>query len=517
MVRVVLVDDEERIRLGLAKLIAQADGDCEVAGIYASAAELLADLERVDADLVISDVKMPGMNGLELLERLQQLRPHWKLAILSGFDEFQYARQALRIGVEDYLLKPVDTEDLADLLRKVKAELRSEFARDTDRLREYARLLLFGESDAAAVPLGDTAIRELARMRLFAGHYAVLAVHGYPEAPPAPIESAAVQWRRDFLALPRGPYLAAVVVAIQDGDDAGIVSELGQSMLRRLPHSLCGHIGASEVFRGPDWLRDAYRQSAAAVQHAWYEPAPTGFADYARLPKSAGDSSAASSHALLTREFRESLAARDAGRLRSALRQALERFMDGRPGWSELKIGCDTAMAMIRSELAAGEQAADGVDDRANAGPAAADLDPIRFANGAAYAKAYLAAAEAAIGQLQTDRRESWAIEEVKHYIQSHYREELELSRLAERVYLTPSYLSKLFKTETGGTITDYLISVRIERAKTLLRDDRARKTYEVGEQVGYADPAYFNKVFKKFAGCTPKEFRERVRHSLSK
>lgn len=512
MVRVVLVDDEERIRLGLAKLIAQADGDCEVAGIYASAAELLADLERLDADLVISDVKMPGMNGLELLERLQQLRPDWRLAILSGFDEFQYARQALRIGVEDYLLKPVDTADLADLLRKVKAELRSESARDSDRQRDYARLLLFGESETATVPLGETAIRELTRTSLFAGHYAVFAVHGNPETPLEAIESAAAEWRRDVLALSRGPYMAAVVVAIRDGDEAGIVSELGQSLLRRLPRTFCGRIGASEVFRGPDWLRGAYRQAAAAVQHAWYDQAPTGFAGYAQLPRPSEYPSAASPHALLTRDFRESLASRDVGRLRSALRLALERLMGGKPGWNELKIGCDTAIAMIRSEQAAGGEAG-----RANDGPAAADLDPIRHANGSAFAKAYLAAAEAAIEHMQTGNRESWAIEEVKRYIQSHYKEELDLSRLAELVYLTPSYLSKLFKTETGGTITDYLISVRIERAKTLLRDRRAWKTYEVGEQIGYADPAYFNKVFKKFAGCTPKEFRERVRHSLSK
>ncbi|EXX86453.1 hypothetical protein BG53_06185 [Paenibacillus darwinianus] len=79
-------------------------------------------------------------------------------------------------------------------------------------------------------------------------------------------------------------------------------------------------------------------------------------------------------------------------------------------------------------------------------------------------------------------------------------------------MFLTPSYLSKLFKTETGKTITDYMIAVRMERAKALLREQQGWKTYEVGEKVGYSDPAYFNKVFKRVVGCTPKEFRERVR-----
>jgi len=79
-------------------------------------------------------------------------------------------------------------------------------------------------------------------------------------------------------------------------------------------------------------------------------------------------------------------------------------------------------------------------------------------------------------------------------------------------VYLTPSYLSRLFKQETGVTITDYLINVRIEQAKNLLRSRPDLKTYEVGEQVGYPDSAYFTKLFKRIVGMTPNEYRQIVR-----
>ncbi|UOY92236.1 response regulator [Ectobacillus sp. JY-23] len=106
------------------------------------------------------------------------------------------------------------------------------------------------------------------------------------------------------------------------------------------------------------------------------------------------------------------------------------------------------------------------------------------------------------------DLGEHQTVRKVKSYIVNHYQEKIELQILAEQVFLDPSYLSRLFKENTGETITDFIMSVRIERAKELLVASAALKTYEVGHAVGYSDPIYFNKVFKKREGVTPKEYR---------
>ncbi|MBN2983271.1 MULTISPECIES: response regulator [Cohnella] len=248
MLKVAVVDDEERIRLGLAKLIEKTDEFCRVVGCYASGQDLLDRLHGEEADLVITDIKMPQMDGLQLIGELRRRRPEIKLAVVSGFSDFSFAKRAIRLNVQDYLLKPVDREELEQLLIRVRAEVEGRRER------------------------GDPADSELLR---------------------------------------------------RESDNS--------------------------------------------------------------------------------------------------------------------------------------------------------------------------------------------AVEAVKAFIREHYREELELSKLAETVYLTPSYLSKLFRHVTGETITDYWIGVRIGRAKDLLRERRELKTYEVGERVGYADPAYFNKVFKRTAGMTPKEYRERA------
>jgi two-component system response regulator YesN len=101
----------------------------------------------------------------------------------------------------------------------------------------------------------------------------------------------------------------------------------------------------------------------------------------------------------------------------------------------------------------------------------------------------------------------------IKQYIQEHYAEQIELNTLAEIVYLTPTYVSKLFKQETGYTITDYITEVRLQHAKQLLTHQPHLKVQEISGQVGYADVAYFHKLFKRTIGITPSQFKK-ITHS---
>lgn len=102
-----------------------------------------------------------------------------------------------------------------------------------------------------------------------------------------------------------------------------------------------------------------------------------------------------------------------------------------------------------------------------------------------------------------------YVVDQVKDILETDYDKPLELERLADRIGLSTSYLSRLFKAETGITITDYVISIRMEKAKQFLTDHPNLKNYEISSLVGYSDPVYFNKLFKKMVGVTPKEFKD--------
>ncbi|EXX86452.1 AraC family transcriptional regulator [Paenibacillus darwinianus] len=308
MLKIVLVDDEERIRLGLAKLISQAGKDYQVTAVYSGANELLDDLDSMEADLLITDIKMPNMSGLELVGKLQALRPKLRIAVLSGFDDFSFARKALRLGVEDYLLKPVDTGELGCLLLKVMQELEREPLGGEIRQEDQLRLLLFNDPDNLPRQLQEDACRVLEQTRLFQDHFAVFAVHGSSSDLLRDIRFAAGVWQREWTAEPLSDREAAVIVTIGEHDHARTVSELGQTLLHRLPSSFRGRVGAGEVHRMPNRLREAYRQAIAAVQQAWYADGKRLFELYGRLPKEGYRRNVAQSLVALDREAGEAQA-----------------------------------------------------------------------------------------------------------------------------------------------------------------------------------------------------------------
>ncbi|MBO9596791.1 MAG: response regulator [Cohnella sp.] len=506
MVNVVVVDDEERIRQGLAKLIEQAGEQFRVTGVFASGFELLEQLDKheMQADLVITDIKMPVMNGLELIERLRERAPHLKIAIVSGFDDFKFARQALRYGVEEYLLKPVDKGELGQLLRKVDGILAQEREKAHAMQEDQLGLLLFNEAEQLPKQLRHEAGKALELSPLFSEPYAVYIIRGnMPESPETLLEIAAAGWLNKWK-LMAGEDSYALIVGMSSADHADRAREIGQTLLHRLPTSFEGRIGGSDVFRGSSWLREAYRQAESAIQHAWYDSGRRIFADYARLHRK--DHSVTHLLVLLDREFQETMTLSDFARARESIAKWFKSCKEDRLPWGELREGCETVLAFIHRYAGARN------GDTATQQPRLKACLPHKFPDFSAYSHFFLGEVEDLFRALQESRQENRVIETVKAYIVQHYTEELELNRLAEEVYLTPSYLSKLFKTETGETITDFLISVRIGRAKDMLRDRSALKTYEIGEKVGYADPAYFNKVFKKVVGCTPKEYRDRAR-----
>jgi two-component system response regulator YesN len=103
-----------------------------------------------------------------------------------------------------------------------------------------------------------------------------------------------------------------------------------------------------------------------------------------------------------------------------------------------------------------------------------------------------------------------YVVDRIKLILDKEFDKTFDLDRIAERVELSPSYVSKLFRQETGLTITDYLISVRLDKAKQFLIDYPQLKNYEISSMLGYSDPVYFNKLFKKMVGFTPKEYKEK-------
>ncbi len=119
----VVAEDEERMRDYLARKAGEIDHNLECAGTAADGEEAVELVERYLPDLLITDIKMPVLGGLELVERIRRTNPDLRILIVSGYSEFEYARRAIELGVDDYILKPIDVEKLREILRRIRIRL----------------------------------------------------------------------------------------------------------------------------------------------------------------------------------------------------------------------------------------------------------------------------------------------------------------------------------------------------------------------------------------------------------
>ena len=124
----VVAEDEERMRRYLARKTAELDDTFQCAGVAADGEEAAELVERYLPDLLITDIKMPVLGGLELVERVRRTNPDLRILIVSGFSEFEYARRAIELGVDDYLVKPIDAAKLGDILRRIRIRLEASAA-----------------------------------------------------------------------------------------------------------------------------------------------------------------------------------------------------------------------------------------------------------------------------------------------------------------------------------------------------------------------------------------------------
>lgn len=129
MYRLIIADDEENIRNGMAHSLPWREWGYEVVALCASGQEVLDQMESARPDVVLSDIRMPGMDGVELMQRLSRDYPQVKIVILSGYSDFKYLNMSIRNHVAEYLLKPTDVDDFEETFRRLKASM------DHERLR----------------------------------------------------------------------------------------------------------------------------------------------------------------------------------------------------------------------------------------------------------------------------------------------------------------------------------------------------------------------------------------------
>ncbi|OZB96862.1 response regulator [Paenibacillus sp. XY044] len=495
MLRIVIVDDEILIREGLSRMIEKESSLFRVVGHFPDGQDVLDNLPGLEADVVITDIRMPVVDGLGLIKQLKLTRPHVRSILMSGFTEFNYAREAIRASAVDYLLKPINKEQLFELLYQLDQEHQSSLEKESLSRKRLLHSCFLSESPLP-YPAGET--------DLPLSCYATFVQKG------GSLEAAAERIRQhpelfcDWISVQER--MLAWVFFYSEAPDYGELDRIARLLGgagERNEVDTAVHIGFSRIHSGASELKTSYEEARQACDLGLYaDPVPFYAAGYAG--EAAGGIMEAED-VLHGSSLAEQLQLLHIPGVLECVRQCFEQLKAQRADIETIVRVCN------QLEDTASREVHDYREIRDKEARARLEAQLRTCMSFSDIEESFVEAFRAALEQVYELRSEMGgkAVEIVKRWIADHYSEHAELNTLAAMVYLTPSYLSKLFKQETGLTLTEYITDVRLKNAKRLLRTEPNMKVHKIGAEVGYADPAYFNKLFKKVVGVTPNEYKK--------
>ncbi|SIR51600.1 two-component system, response regulator YesN [Paenibacillus sp. RU4T] len=535
MYNVWIVDDEPFILEGLARLVDWPSLQLRLAGESEDGLLALEDMKASEAavDILITDISMPEMNGLELIRACRSRNPALKCIILSGYSEFDYVREGMRLGIENYLLKPIDMAELAETLRATVEKLNRaridaltgeqvELVRDNIMYRWMNGRISAEQWEARAEFLG----LKLDRPYVMAAVAAWDAAAGNPETGSSvaagsmtegssaeSIRFAAAAW----LTQTGAPHLLflddndRLVVLLGLPDASAGALEQARSLLLALGNELespvgCSlRIGAGTAEQGFDQAPHSYRKALTSLGYALLHPEKM-LLEYEEIAAASEKStSLPASPALSAETYGRLLLALD----EEALMAKISRDLDDLAGSSGVRPE-DVRLGAAEMVLEIKRQVGDALQQ--------GDLPPFQGAAADLYRCSSLAElkeqvrriARTALQALGARQEQSPVVRQIMAEIQTSYMDDYSLKTLGAAYHINPVYLGQLIHKETGHSFSDCLHRVRIDKAMELLRGT-GMKTHDIAKAVGYWDTAHFYKHFKKLVGVPPSQFRRLV------
>jgi len=467
MYKVLLVDDEEWVIQSLKYSMEWEDYGFQVIGEASSADEALHFIDLHKPHLVITDIKMPGMNGLELIKRALSKDPAIQFIVASGHAEFVYAQRALHYGAIGYCLKPFEENEIKDCL--VKAKMNIDFKSKSDNLQLIDLILGQNELDIAKV-------MELLRTEgVDCGKNDLAVIQVVDQHP----------FARDrhipFCSLKTGP--RKIVFVINQPDLTSFMD-----MIKSLPHTSIGY-AANVRLQG---LKEAIELANISAFHYFVTGAKSSY----HIKAAANDFKSYLSE-LAAAMVKKDLKLIDASfhKMAAGFESGLYTIKDAYFVFYQIMYYANDRLSM---------QLEVGIDNFEQLASIFENVHGML-----AELRRQIIAQVMSLANVSDVAIEHETIRKIVKYVKENFYNDINLSGISKAFFVTPNYVSHLFKKEMGVNFTEYISKLRIEYACTLLNDP-AITIQQVSERSGFNDYFYFTKIFKKITGITPSEYRKK-------
>lgn len=507
-----IVDDEPFVRQGLISLIDWEEYDFEVCGEADNGADALKNAKLQLPDLIITDIRMPEMGGLDLIKLCQEeMKKDCKYIILSGYSEFEYARKAMNYGVVNYILKPIDEDELKESLINIKKELDAK----QQKLSSFLDYKLLAASILKKYMNGQADKDKLNRIRNIIPNFDNGEFY-YALLQPSMEEAVGNEYNliQDMKKVICHEFGSSKYMYLVDEEKVqGILFteelyqeyknplELSESIIDKLKESLKNEfiLYLGEKSQGIIKIYESRESCLKAVNNNFI-CCKKGVVAYEEMSSQAF--SFDTPHEILLDALLESVEKGNIEKINEDVESIYKEIV-------EKAIAPEIAKSNIISfELEVlnsivnmkGDPAfiANNVEKLQSKFVLVKDLKNslLKFS---VEASNYIA---------NLKQSKKGVLVEVKKYIESNFNKDLRLKNLSEHFYINPIYLGQIFKKSFGISFNDYLNNIRIEKAKELLLNTN-EKICEIAEKVGYKDTNYFISRFEKMTHTTPTEYKK--------
>lgn len=525
MYKVLIVDDEQMIRMGIKEGIDWKKLGIDDAFTAASAREAIQIIEEEQPELMITDISMTEMTGLDLIREIRKRQLNMRILVLTGYDSFSYARQCLRMQVQNFLLKPVDEEELTENIRQQvdylnearrqeeldQSQKRTEGSRQQAELERVIWRFISRESENVEEVAAVCGLDPQRKMQAALVIPDMKVNWGEEEkyfrlTTMKNICMGLVDSRGEGITFPDASGRLVIVMCLREGNDditeqmdeiKGILEDEDDSRI---------HIVLGSVAQSLEELYLSYNDAVYLMESEQAEFAEPEQAGYDSILRPGQTRDRQNIFRDVFEEFKKAMTENTSNC--DYVIHVFERFRRAAEAYnisdSSLKRLCfELASAVMFSYSMNTGETQEHLLEGMNRALLGSGREETLNVTGS-----FL---NALLGDGSSGKESNEIVSRAKSFISEHLGENLSVATLAEKFYVSPNYFSRLFKRVEGEGCNEYIVRKRIEKAKTLL-ETTTLKTGRVAMAVGYNDTNYFSIAFKKHTGVSPTKYREQCR-----
>ncbi len=502
--KVLIVEDEIRIREGITKLLGKLGDTIEVLGEAGDGEEGIELCERLHPEVIITDVKMPNKDGLQMLQELHDAGVMPKSIVLSAYSEFEYARRAMKLGVTEYLLKPISLGDFSQALDHIRAQLEEERRRKPEQvgtIEQVFRDVLEGrmqiDADSSSYLARNYHLDSNAPMAILCVYLGNEYLSKLEECRKQMTHALSLYAGLQFVCL-ENEYRRLLVIPMYHYED-------GRDLERWLQYQILGAMSAQMAlgFAEAASLKDLPEALGHLLPYMDWNISFENHVIIAYPQITKVQTSICVYPIDVENRMKVAICASDDAGIHATMEDFIRTFRSGavfdprelkecyvRFLWAIIEIGKEIGNQQI-------------IDLKQQA-----LLEKIMNSKTAAELEQICSEIEGLLITQQEDVTTHLTVKRALGMIYEYYNTGITLDEIAARMNITPEYLGTQFHKETGVKFSTYIKNYRMSKAKELLLGTNL-KLYEIAERVGYSDPKYFSKVFKESSGMLPAEYRK--------